>query len=207
MNIGQIPAKWARQTPQGTAIVDATTGRRVNWADFDSQVRRLANGLRGLGLAKGDRIGVLSRNSAEYAAVYFACGRTGLVAQPMNWRLSPPELKKIVDNGEPRAYVSGPDYHGTARELAGMVDSVEHWLQYGPDGDGSYERLVEGSSDDEPAGSAAIGGDDPLFILYTGGTTGESKGGAPHPHAAGGSTGCSTRPIAERIVPSATSTC
>ncbi|MYI56547.1 MAG: AMP-binding protein, partial [Acidimicrobiia bacterium] len=134
MNIGQIPAKWARQTPQGTAIIDATTGQRVNWADFDNHVRRLANGLRGLGLEQGDRVGVLSRNSAEYAALYFACGRTGLVAQPMNWRLSPPELKKITDNGEPRAYISGPDYHAVAAELAGMTDSVEHWLQYGPDG-------------------------------------------------------------------------
>ena len=200
MNIGQIPAKWARQTPRGTAIIDATTGQRVNWADFDNHVRRLANGLRGLGLRQGDRVGVLSRNSMEYAAVYFACGRTGLVAQPMNWRLSPPELKKITDNGEPRAYISGPDYHAVATELAGMVDSVEHWLQYGPDGDGSYERLVASASDDEPAGSAAIGGDDPLFILYTGGTTGESKG-ALHSHRSCWF-GMLNQTVAERIVPS-----
>ena len=200
MNIGQIPAKWARQTPDRTAIVDATTGQRVNWADFDSEVRRLANGLLDLGLNKGDRVGVLSRNSMEYAAVYFACGRTGLVAQPMNWRLSPPELKKITDNGEPRAYISGPDYYAAAGELSGLVDSVEHWLQYGPDGDGSYERLVESSSDDEPAGSASVGGDDPLFILYTGGTTGESKG-ALHSHRSCWF-GMLNQTVAERIVPS-----
>ena len=99
MNIGQIPAKWARMTPDNEAIIDSTTGRRITFGDLDRHVRKLANALLGLGLQKGDRVGVLSMNSIEYCALYFACGRAGLIAQPMNWRLSPPELKKIIDNG------------------------------------------------------------------------------------------------------------
>ena len=200
MNIGMIPAKWAKQTPEREAIIDSTTGKRINFADFDDHVRRLANGLRDLGLENGDRVGMLSRNSIEYAALYFACGRNGLVAQPMNWRLAAPELKKIIDNAEPKAYITQDQYSGIAGELQGMVDSVEHWVQYGPAGDGTYEDLVERASLEEPVWSSDLGTDDPLFILYTGGTTGESKG-ALHTHKSV-YFGMLNQTVAERIVPS-----
>jgi long-chain acyl-CoA synthetase len=200
MNIGDIPAKWARQTPDNEAIIDSTTGRRITFGDLDTHVRKLANGLLGLGLEKGDRVGVLSMNSIEYCALYFACGRAGLVAQPMNWRLQPSELEKIIANGEPKAYITQGQYAEVAAELRGMVDCVEHWLEYGTGGDGSYEALVDAASDHEPAGSADVGTDDPLFILYTGGTTGESKG-ALHSHKSV-YFGMLNQTVAERIVPS-----
>ena len=91
MNVGLIPAKWAHQTPDNDAIVDSTTGRRITFAELDSGVRKLANALIGLGLQKGDRVGILSMNSIEYCTLYFACGLAGLIAQPVNSRLSSPE--------------------------------------------------------------------------------------------------------------------
>jgi acyl-CoA synthetase (AMP-forming)/AMP-acid ligase II len=200
MNIGDIPAKWSRLTPRNEAIIDSTNGRRVTFAEFDTHVRRLANGLRGLGLETGDRVGMLSQNSTEYAALYFACARAGLVTQPMNWRLSGPELKKIIDNGEPRVYITQDQFSDVSNDLKGMVNSVDHWFEYGPDGDGSYERMLESSSDDEPIWSSKIGNEDPVFILYTGGTTGESKG-ALHSHKSVFN-GMLNQTVAERIIPS-----
>jgi acyl-CoA synthetase (AMP-forming)/AMP-acid ligase II len=200
MNLGNLPAKWARLTPNREAIIDSTTAKRITFADFDAHVRRLANGLRGLGLQAGDRVGMLSQNSIEYAALYFACARAGLITQPMNWRLSAPELAKIVANGEPRAYITQDRFLSSTAELQGLVDGVDHWLQYGPDGDGSYERVVDAASDDEPEWSAAAKDDDPVFILYTGGTTGESKG-ALHTHRSVFA-GMLNQTVAERIVPS-----
>ena len=85
-------------------------------------------------------------------------------------------------------------------ELQGLVDGVDHWLQYGPDGDGSYEALVDGAGDDEPEWSSTAKDDDPVFILYTGGTTGESKG-ALHTHRSVFA-GMLNQTVAERIVPS-----
>ncbi len=199
MNIGLIPAKWARLAPGREAIVDQPSGRRINFGDFDRLVRKLANALRGLGLDQGDRVGILSMNSIEYAALYFACGRAGLVTQPMNWRLAAPELKKIIDNGEPRVYITQGQFAPMAKELQAIVESVEHWLEYGPGGDGSFETLVDGASDAEPVWSSSVGGDDPLFILYTGGTTGESKG-ALHSHKSVWF-GMANQTVAERIVP------
>jgi long-chain acyl-CoA synthetase len=200
MNIGMLPAKWARLTPRREAVIDSTTGRRITFGDFDAHVRRLANGLRARGLQQGDRVGILSQNSIEYFALYFACARAGLVTQPMNWRLSPPELAKIVANGEPRAYITQDRFVDATGELQQLVDGVDHWLQYGPDGDGSYEALVEGASDDEPEWSSSLGDRDPVFILYTGGTTGESKG-ALHCHRSV-YFGMLNQTVAERIVPS-----
>jgi long-chain acyl-CoA synthetase len=200
MNIGQVLAISARMDAGRPAIFDATTNRRISFGELDEHVRRLANGLRALGLEQGDRVAILSQNSIEYAALYFACGRSGLIAQPLNWRLSAPELEKILANGQPRALITQEQFIPVAAELQGMVDSVEHWLEYGPAGDGSYERLVESASDAEPVWSASLGDTDPLFILYTGGTTGESKG-ALHTHRSVWYAMLNMT-VAERIVPS-----
>jgi len=50
MNQGLIPAKWAALTPRNEAVIDVPNNRRLTYAGFDGLVRRLANGLRGLGL-------------------------------------------------------------------------------------------------------------------------------------------------------------
>lgn len=176
MNIGMISAKYALLTPNAEALIDHPNGRRVTFRQLEDQVLRLANGLLSLGLQKGDRVAMLSQNSAEFMALYLACGRAGLIAQPLNWRLAAPELSRIVSNSDSRVLISQPRFAGVVADLQRSVDCVSHWLQYGPDGDGSYERLIESASSDEPAPSAHVGDQDPLYILYTGGTTGESKG-------------------------------
>ena len=203
VNVGRIPEKWAALTPTRDAIVDAPNGRRMDWRTLDERVRRLANGLAGtgdggLGLAKGDRVAILAKNSIEYQELYYAAGRAGLVAQPLNWRLGVPELTKIVADAAPKALIASDEWLDAAKQLQAAVD-VPHWLQYGRGGDGSYEDLLARSSTDEPERSASTGDADPFFILYTGGTTGESKG-ALHSHTST-SFGMLNQTVAERIVP------
>ncbi|MXY05696.1 MAG: acyl--CoA ligase, partial [Gammaproteobacteria bacterium] len=101
MNIGDIPAKWANLDASRPALVDIPAGRRLSFGELEQAVRRLANGLLGLGLAKGDRVAVLAKNGIEYFEIYYACARAGLIAQPLNWRLGVPELARILENGEP----------------------------------------------------------------------------------------------------------
>lgn len=199
MNIGHIPAKWARLTPHNEAVIDATTGRRYTYDELDQHVRKLGNALVSLGLRPGDRVAMLSQNSLEHLALYYACGRTGLVAQPLNWRLSPPELKKLFDHVAPRVCIVHGQFSDAARTLSSLVSSVEHWLEYGADGDESYERLIRDAPDHEPDGSDGFGGDDSLFILSTGGTTGESKA-ALHTHRSAWN-GMLNQTVAEGIEP------
>ncbi|MFC4001268.1 class I adenylate-forming enzyme family protein [Prauserella oleivorans] len=198
MNQGLIPAKWAALTPDRQAIYDVPGERRLTWRQLDELVRRLANGLAALGIRPGDRVAVLSRNCAEYQALYFAAGRAGFVLQPLNWRLAVPELAAIVRDAAPRAIVVGDEWRHVLAELCREVD-VPHVLQFGVDGDGSLESLVESAPPEEPEWSAKIGDDDPFFILYTGGTTGEAKG-ALHSHRSAAA-GMLNQTVAERIVP------
>ncbi|MEV0595724.1 AMP-binding protein [Nonomuraea cavernae] len=199
MNQGLIPAKWAALTPDRQAVYDAPNDRRLSWREFDALVRRLANGLRGLGLRPGDRVAMLSRNCAEYQALYYAAGRAGLVTQPLNWRLAASELAAIVRDATPQVVISASEWSDVIGELQRQVD-VPHWLEFGDDGDGSLDRLIGSASDDEPEWASKIADDDPFFILYTGGTTGKSKG-ALHTHRSAAA-GMLNQTVAERIVPS-----
>ncbi|MFW0783495.1 AMP-binding protein [Gordonia sp. CPCC 206044] len=198
LNQGLIPAKWAALTPTAQAIYDVPNDRRITFADLDSRVRRMANGLRGLGLQKGDRVAVLSKNSIEFQELFFAVGRAGLVLQPLNWRLATPSLAGLIADATPKVIITAHEFRSVADELQRTVD-VEHWLEFGTDGDGSYEDLLARSADDEPIWTPDVGGDDPFFILYTGGTTGESKG-ALHSHRSAAA-GMLNQTVAERVVP------
>ncbi|MDR7303956.1 long-chain acyl-CoA synthetase [Haloactinomyces albus] len=141
---------------------------------------------------------ILAKNSIEYQELYYAAGRAGLVVQPLNWRQGVEELRRVVLDAAPKAIIISDEWLEVGEQLQSLLD-VEHWLQYGPGGDGSYEDLLARASADEPRWSESVGGDDPFFILYTGGTTGESKG-ALHSHRSVAN-GMLNQTVAERIVP------
>ena len=200
MNIGQIPAKYARLTPNNEALIDVSSDRRVTYGELDNRVRRLANGfVNVLRLEKGDRVAVLSKNSMEYIECYFACARVGLIIQPLNWRLGTKELSCILSDGKPAVIVTSKQFKDTRGGIERTVD-IENWLEYGADSDGSYEHLIQKASNEEPRQSADVGDNDPMLILYTGGTTGEPKG-AIHTHKSFYA-GMLNQTVAERIVPS-----
>ncbi len=200
MNIGEISAKWAALDPGRPAIVDVPNDVRLSFGQLDERVRRLANALTGTcGAAPGDRIAVLSRNRSQYFEVYLACARAGLIAQPLNWRLGVPELVRILADGEPRVLLAETDFAGELAAINAELD-IPHTLQMGGGPDDDYERLLAGSSAAEPAGSSTHGGHDPVLILYTGGTTGESKGALHSHHSL--YMGMLNQTVAERIVPS-----
>ncbi len=197
-NQGLIPAKWAALTPKNQAIYDVPNDRRISFAELDERVRRLANGLRGLGLDRGDRVAVLTKNSVEFQELFFAVGRAGLVLQPLNWRLATPALLGLIADAAPKVIITAHEFSATTEELQRGAD-VGTWLEFGAGGDGSYEDLLAGSSAEEPLWTPDIGNDDPFFILYTGGTTGESKG-ALHSHTSAAA-GMLNQTVAERVVP------
>jgi len=199
VNIGMIPAKTARLHPQREALIDIAAGRRVTFGELDERVRRLANGLLDqCQLHKGERVAVLSKNCTEYLEAYFACARVGLILQPLNWRLGNEELLRIVNDGEPAVLLHAPEYSETAAAIAQQA-GVGHTLCFGADAPASYERLLANASAVEPAAAAGVGDRDPMLILYTGGTTGESKG-ALHTHRSL-YFGMLNQTVGERIVP------
>ena len=199
MNLGRIPAKTALLDPGREALIDVPNDRRMTFGTLDERIRRLANGFcDGLNLKKGDRVAILSKNCIQYMEVFYACARCGLIAQPLNWRLAEPEMVRILEDGEPRVLISSEEYAELAESLASSI-GIPKTLVFSASADCDYEQLIEASPDAEPASSADVTGDDPVLILYTGGTTGESKGALHSHHTL--YMGMLNQSIAERIVP------
>lgn len=200
MNIGDICAKHAALTPGATAIVDVPNNRRIDFQTLERRVSQLAVGLRvELALQPGDRVAVLSRNCIEYFEVYLACARVGLIAQPLNWRLGHPEMVRIIENGEPAVVLFEGEFTPQISELQRELD-IEHWFGWGAGSNGSYDALLESCAQRELPAMAPHGGHDPALILYTGGTTGLSKGALHSHHSL--TMGMMNQTVAERIVPS-----
>ena len=181
INIGLITAKQAKLRPNAWAVYDQSSKKRITFLELDEQVKKIANGLIDLGLEKGDRVSILSQNTIEFLALFFACGRVGLVAHALNWRLGSDELVQIIENGQPKLIITQGQFSETTRDLQRKINFIDHWLEYGSDSNSSFDKLIAKASSNEPITSSIIGDEDPFFILYTGGTTGISKG-ALHTH-------------------------
>jgi acyl-CoA synthetase (AMP-forming)/AMP-acid ligase II len=201
VNLGELTARSAWRHPRRDAIVDVPNGRRLGFAALEERASRLALGLvNRLGLRQGDRVAILSSNAAEVMETFFACAKTGLVAQPLNWRLAPPELARILADGEPRVLVWNREQAAAVGELQTRHD-LEHWLEFAPGEDSPYEELLASSRPSgEPVRAGRVGGSDPFFVLYTGGTTGIAKG-VLHTHASAWAA-MVNQGAAERVAPS-----
>ena len=200
MNVGDLTARNAWRRPRGDAIVDVPNERRLTYAALDERANRLAHALRdGLGLGHGDRVAVLSTNAAEVVETFFACAKAGLVAQPLNWRLAPPEQARILADGEPRVLLANREFAADVAELQRRHD-LDHWVEFAPGEASAYEELLAAHPPEQARWAEQVGGDDDFFILYTGGTTGVSKG-VLHTHA---STAAAivNQTVAERVAPS-----
>ena len=77
----------------------------LSFGDFHRRVDELAAGLAGLGIGRGERICVLAQNDAAYLDLYGACARQGIIAYPINWRLTGPEVERVVERARPAMMV------------------------------------------------------------------------------------------------------
>src|SRR3989441_13238486 len=127
----------------------------------------LAAGLASLGLAKGDRICILAQNDVAYVDLYGACARQGIVAYPINWRLTAQEVERVVERAAPRMMVVDAS---TLPVVAGWPErkrSVAHWYQFGePVGPGftPFATLSRGAVKPPVADVAP---DDPFAVIST----------------------------------------
>ena len=79
--------------------------RTVSFAELRRRVDELAGGLAALGIERGERVCVLAQNDAAYVDLYGACARQGIVAYPINWRLTGPEVERVVERARPTMMV------------------------------------------------------------------------------------------------------
>ncbi|RJG40857.1 long-chain-fatty-acid--CoA ligase [Mesorhizobium sp. DCY119] len=160
--------------PDETAFVWGES--QVTHAQFHGRVSRLASALRGLGLKRQDRVGILSQNRLEFQEVYGACEISGFVCATVNWRLAIPEMVYIINDGAPKVLVFEADYAETVAAMKDQLKTVEHFICL--DGKSGfaldYEDLL--NSGDASGVPFRPKPEDIAFLIYTSGTTGRPKG-------------------------------
>ena len=175
---GDILGERARLTPDKTALVLVDSGERLTYRQLDQRAIRCARIWREtLGLAKGDRVGILAHNRAEYVEAFFAAGKSGVILVTLGTRLTAPELEHIVTDSGMRALLYDGAFAETVTALRELVD-VEHWIALDePVGatDRSYGKLTAGL-DEAAFESRPCDPEDTYCLLYTSGTTGSPKG-------------------------------
>ena len=164
-----------QQKPDAVATVYGE--RQRTWRELCERVARLAAGLRALGVAPGDRVGVLSLNSDRYLETLFAAWWCGAVINPVNIRWSPAEIAYSLDDCDTRVLIVDdmfaamvPALRDKSKSLTCVVHGGEKAL---PDGLVSYEALIDSHAAMADAGRRDA---DLAGVLYTGGTTGFPKG-------------------------------
>jgi long-chain acyl-CoA synthetase len=88
-------------------------GRTQTYGELDRSTSELAGALvEQLKIAPGDRVAILDKNCPAYLELMFALDKAGAVAVPINWRLTPGEVKAVIDDVRPRLIVSGAEFRG-----------------------------------------------------------------------------------------------
>jgi fatty-acyl-CoA synthase len=160
----------ARVYPTRTAVVDGD--RRFTYLEFRERARKLAGGLRGLGVESGERVAVLAPNTSLLLTSHYAVPSAGAVLIALNVRLSPAELGRILAHSGASTLLvdeSLGELGRAAVELSG--ESLRIVVDSGPAGE--LESLLESG---EPMLPAVTDERTLLSLNYTSGTTGEPKG-------------------------------
>ena len=175
MKLPQIIQRTAHTYPDQPGMTFEGTTR--TWSEMLERCERLAGALPSLGLQAGDRLAIISHNSNRMAELFYGPLWQGVVPVPLNWRWTLPEQLPCLEDCEPRALAADADNAERARELASKCPSIETLIYLGddaaPEGFVSYESLL---AEAERVSSCPYGGEDLALIVYTGGTTGRSKG-------------------------------
>jgi acyl-CoA synthetase (AMP-forming)/AMP-acid ligase II len=104
--------------------------RALSFRQLLGRVDELATGLAGLGLAAGDRICLLAQNDTAYLELYGACARQGLIAYPINWRLTAQEVERVVERARPAMMVVDASTQSLVGDWLGAA-GVAHRYQLG----------------------------------------------------------------------------
>ena len=159
--IHELVSSAAATVPDRPALICAD-GSAVTFATFDRQVRSIASWT-ARGTRRGDRIAVIADNGAEYARLYYGVPRSGRTLVLINQRLSAGEQLAQLAVAEPTILV------GDARYLDALPKAVEHVVSFD---DPEWQRAEqEPTETTEP-----IVPDDPAWLLFTSGSTGQAKG-------------------------------
>ena len=176
MNLGRLLTHTARLFPDRPALIHGD--RRWTWREMEARVAALSAALRALGLRKGDRILVQSRNNVQMFESCWAAFRLGCVWVPTNFRLTPPEVAYLGASSGACAMIVEDVYPGHTNAVRAASPALKQVVAIGRarTGEHAYEALVQAHLG-QAVEHETVAADDPLWFFYTSGTTGRPKAG------------------------------
>ena len=120
--LGEWLELWANKVPEKDFIVYPDRNLRFTWAEFNSRVNTLANGLLTLGVTRGTHVGIWAQNVPDWLSYMFACAKIGAVSITVNTNYKAHELAFVIENSDMHTLcmtdgVSGNDYIQTIYSL------------------------------------------------------------------------------------------
>jgi fatty-acyl-CoA synthase len=180
--IGENFERSVRAFADREALVDVPSGRRWSYRELDTEVDQLARGLLGLGVGKGDRVGIWSPNCPEWVIVQYATAKIGAILVTVNPAYRRHELTYVVNQSGMRLLVSAvahgaTSYRDILEQARADCPRLTHVAYIG---DRSWDDLTARAAGIEPARlrerMSELSCDDAINIQYTSGTTGFPKG-------------------------------
>ncbi|MDB5717860.1 MAG: hypothetical protein JWM38_1287 [Sphingomonas bacterium] len=165
-------AHHARTIPNKLAMAEFASGRRWTYREFDAAARRAQWVLHDrIGDVVGQRVAVLSRNSAAMLIIQLACIRSGAIFVPINFRLAAPEVAFLLGDCRPALLI-----HEDACDALVPADLACPTLRIAPGAD-ELETAMNAAPEPDSIGiGARLDPDRVITILYSSGTTGQPKG-------------------------------
>ncbi len=175
MSLTQSIHKGRREKADETAAICGD--ERRSWAELAGRIERLAGALAALGVAPGDRVGMMALNSVRYLEYFYGCWWTGAVVNPVNIRWNPHEVAYSLDDCDTRVLIVDDAFAPLVPQLRQLSRSLRTVVFCGrgaaPEGALDYEALLAEAA---PRDDLRRGGTDLAAVMYTGGTTGRPKG-------------------------------
>ncbi|MGO9558747.1 MAG: AMP-binding protein [Acidimicrobiales bacterium] len=169
-------AKHAQETPDKPAIVMASGGQVVTFAEYEAGANQVAHLLRDTGLKRTDHVAIFMNNDHRMLLSEGGAERSGLYFTCVNSYLSPEEVAYIINDSQSKVVITAAAKADVASQLPLLCPNVERWLMLdagsapeGPfeDWDAAVSGYPTHPIADEQLGTA---------MLYSSGTTGQPKG-------------------------------
>jgi acyl-CoA synthetase (AMP-forming)/AMP-acid ligase II len=177
MNVGELVRRSCLYHAERIAFVHGD--QCLTYRKLGERINRLSNALLSLGLQKGDRIAILSKNRPHIIEAVFACYKAGLITVPLNARLAMAEVMHMLANSGTAALILGHEFVDAVEKARACNEtgfySVRHVIATANPGATmhDYETLLANASPDEPGICVHL--DDVASLNYTSGTTGTLK--------------------------------
>ena len=129
VRIGGLIRLRAKTHPDQTAITSERES--VTWSELYLRASRFANALRSSGVGSQDRVSLVEHNGIEHFEFIFGCALLNVIPVPLNWRLSPVEIKATLEDARPKLVIVGPDFNAAIEEIAPALDPALALLSIG----------------------------------------------------------------------------